>query len=143
MPSGIHAWPRAERESSRLFQSFAPPPFRTFPLRIGILSPSFPPNREPCGVGDFTSKLVPGLIRCGAEVVVLTGLDDTGPDEAGGASVVRVARKWGPGSLLKIARAVRERELDALLVQYAPDLYLCMANSLSSGHGCLKQTATM
>jgi glycosyltransferase involved in cell wall biosynthesis len=35
-----------------------------------------------------------------------------------------VARKWGPGSLLEIARAVRKRELDALLIQYAPDLYL-------------------
>ncbi len=92
-------------------------------MRIGILSPSFPPNREPCGVGDFTKKLVPELVRCGVEVVVLTGFDYTGPDEAGGASVVRVARKWGPGSLLKIARTVREREVEALLVQYAPDLY--------------------
>ncbi len=92
-------------------------------MRIGILSPSFPPNRAPCGVGDFTKKLVPELVRCGVELVVLTSLDYTGPDEADGASVIGISRSWGPGALLKIARAVRERELDALLIQYAPDLY--------------------
>ncbi len=92
-------------------------------MRIGILSPSFPPNREPCGVGDFTNKLVPELVRCGVEVTVLTSDGYTGPGEAGGASVVKVARSWGPGALFKIARTVQERKMAALLVQYAPDLY--------------------
>lgn len=92
-------------------------------MQIGILNPSFPPNREPCGVGDFTNKLVPELVRCGVEVFVLTSDGYTGPDEAGGASVIKVARSWGPSSLFKIARIVRERKMDALLVQYAPDLY--------------------
>lgn len=92
-------------------------------MRIGILSPSYPPNRAPCGIGDFTKKLVPDLIRCGVETVVLTSTDYSGPPESDGSPVVAVSKNWGLGSLFKIAQVVRERSLDALLVQYAPDLY--------------------
>ncbi len=99
-----------------------------FTVRIGILSPSYPPNREPCGIGDFTKKLVPALVRCGVEVRVFTSLDYSGaaqePEpEPEGVSVIPLVREWGPGSLAKIARAARDEKIDALLIQYAPDLY--------------------
>ena len=92
-------------------------------MRIGILSPSYPTNREPCGIGDFTKKLVPDLVRCGVEVRVFTSLDYSGASESDGARVIPLVREWGPGSLAKIARAARDEKIDALLVQYAPDLY--------------------
>ncbi|MEE9276228.1 MAG: glycosyltransferase family 4 protein, partial [bacterium] len=87
------------------------------------LSPSYPPNREPCGVGDFTRMLVPELVRAGAEAAVFTGLDYRGPRESGGVSFLPIARDWTPRALVRLARAAREEKVHALLVQYAPDLY--------------------
>jgi len=92
-------------------------------LRIGILSPSYPPNRAPCGIGDFTKMLVPELVRAGVEVAGFTGEDYGGPGEAEGAKVLRLARGWGPASPTRIARAARDEKIGPLLVQYAPDLY--------------------
>jgi len=92
-------------------------------LRIGVLSPSYPPNVEPCGVGDFTQRLVPELSRAGVEAVILTGLDYRGAERSGGAKVVRVARRWTPGALRRVALLAREEGLHALLVQYVPGLY--------------------
>ena len=92
-------------------------------MRIGILSPSYPPNRAPCSIGDFTKMLVPELVRAGVEVAVFTGEDYGGPGEAEGAKVLRLARGWGPASLTRIARAARDEKIGPLLVQYAPDLY--------------------
>ena len=50
-------------------------------MRIGILSPSYPPNRAPCSIGDFTKMLVPELVRAGVEVAVFTGEDYGGGRE--------------------------------------------------------------
>jgi len=56
-------------------------------------------------------------------VRVFTSLDYSGASESDGARVIPLVREWGPGSLAKIARAARDEKIDALLVQYAPDLY--------------------
>lgn len=92
-------------------------------MRIGILSPNYPPNREPCGIGDFTKMLVPELVRVGVEILVLTSEDYSGPESSDGAKVIRVARNWDLASLRRISKVVRDENIEALLVQYAPDLY--------------------
>ncbi|MBT3350416.1 MAG: glycosyltransferase [Nitrospinaceae bacterium] len=92
-------------------------------MRIGILSPNYPPNREPCGIGDFTKMLVPELVRAGVEVLVLTSEGYSGPEHSDDARVICVAQDWNFSSLRKISRVVRDEKIDALLVQYAPDLY--------------------
>lgn len=93
------------------------------PLRVGILNPSFPPNRQPCGVGDFTRRLASALAEGGAGAVILAGLGYRGPERRPEAKVLRIADAWGPRALAGIARACREEGVHALLVQYAPDLY--------------------
>lgn len=92
-------------------------------MRIAILSPSFPPNLYPCGIGDFTTKLVPDLRRLDVESVIFTSSDYGGPAVCGQIPVRRIARRWTPGALAHLARAAREEKVHALLVQYTPDLY--------------------
>ena len=92
-------------------------------MRIGILSPTYPPNAVPCGVGDFTKMLAPRLAETGLEVRVFAGAGYTGPGEEGGVRVRKIPGGWGPASLGRIARASREEGIGALLVQYAPNLY--------------------
>ncbi len=92
-------------------------------MRIAILSPSFPPNLYPCGIGDFTTRLAPELKRLDVESVIFTSSDYGGPAVCGQIPVRRIARRWTPGALAHLARAAREEKVHALLVQYAPDLY--------------------
>lgn len=92
-------------------------------MRIAILSPSYPPNLAPCGVGDFTRMLVPELVAAGAEVLIFTSEDYSGPKISGKIRVYPVSRRWGPLAMRQVARLAREEKVHALLVQYAPDLY--------------------
>ena len=93
------------------------------PLRLGILNPSFPPNRQPCGVGDFTRLLASALVAGGAETLILAGQGYRGPERRPEGKVLRIADAWGPRALRRVAAACREEGAHALLVQYAPDLY--------------------
>ncbi|MDA1000506.1 MAG: glycosyltransferase [bacterium] len=92
-------------------------------MRIAILSPSYPPNLAPCGVGDFTRMLVSELVAAGADVLIFTSADYSGPKVSGKIRVFPVSRYWGPAAMRQVARLAREEKAHALLVQYAPDLY--------------------
>ena len=85
-------------------------------IRVLFVTGSFPPR--PCGVGDYTAKLVHHLAAYeGLELAVLTSKQTEFRME-GRVQIIPVACGWRFAELGKVVRAIREWHPDIIHVQY-------------------------
>jgi glycosyltransferase involved in cell wall biosynthesis len=92
-------------------------------MRILFVSGEYPPLQG--GVGDFTCQLARACAAAGHEPRVLTRRVTGAPESesAGGVFVHRLAAGWGWTTLGLVARFARERQIDAVDVQYQAAAY--------------------
>lgn len=105
-------------------------------LRVVMVAGSLP--EMPCGVGDHAGRLAAALGEAGAEVHVVTSLDDCISDIPG-VFVRRCVPDWSIRRIPRLIRAIRDIRPDVLHVQYpttgyrhglAPGLLLPLARAL-------------
>lgn len=83
-------------------------------MRVLQVAGSFP--QEPCGIGDYTARLMEALSRRGIETAVLTRRWPISRPE--GVSVIAVTDSWGVRETDRLCAAVREFQPEIIHLQY-------------------------
>lgn len=88
-------------------------------MRIGILSPEFPPRCS--GVADHSAKLGSVLIHYSQSVCVWTA--EKSPKAFADLKVVSIESPWGWGTLGRLIGSMKEWRPDVLVFQYTPQSF--------------------
>jgi glycosyltransferase involved in cell wall biosynthesis len=87
-------------------------------MRIAMVTGSYPP--QPCGVGDYTNRLVHELEAAGVEIEVVTTRT---ADRVATDTVRYVLRKWTLKNWWGALRWMRTRSFDVIHIQYPARFY--------------------
>ncbi len=89
-------------------------------MRVVLVSAEYPPMEG--GVGDYTRRLALALRQQSVDAAVLASAGAIGRDEDR-LEVYPLVRRWGWGSLVTIARFLRQRRFDVVHLQYQTGAY--------------------
>jgi polysaccharide biosynthesis protein PslF len=87
-------------------------------MRVAMVTGSYPP--QPCGVGDYTERLVNELRRAGVAVDVIT---TEALDRDGSIPVHYLLPKWTVSNWLRALRWMRKQKYDLIHIQYPARFY--------------------
>lgn len=88
-------------------------------MRIGMFSPTYPPDR--CGVGDYAFCLLNELIHQGHEVILWSEQNSEDFKKlTRGTTTYHLPRPWTYARLCAIETDIKRENLDFLLFQYTP-----------------------
>lgn len=89
-------------------------------MNVMMITGKYPP--QPCGIGDYTRNLAHRLARLNHRVSVLSSAapaaERAAPDGIDGCEVIRAVSRWDFSALRSILKAIDERSIDVLHVQY-------------------------
>jgi glycosyltransferase involved in cell wall biosynthesis len=89
-------------------------------MKICMIFPTYPPNYQVDGIGDYTRILVQKLRERGHDVYIIASGRYAGND----SKVIKIGGgKWSLKELLKVFRRVREEEFEVVHIQYTPLTY--------------------
>ena len=89
-------------------------------MKICMIFPTYPPNYQVDGIGDYTEILVQKLRDKGHDVYIIASGRYAGNDP----KVIKVGGgSWGLKELMKVFRRVREEEFEVVHMQYTPLTY--------------------
>ncbi|MFC1548563.1 glycosyltransferase family 4 protein [Candidatus Omnitrophota bacterium] len=89
-------------------------------MKVCIIFPTYPPNYQVDGIGDYTRILVEKLRDRGHEVYVIASGRYAGKDE----KVIKVGGgEWSFRELIKVFKKIREEKFDIVHMQYNPATY--------------------
>jgi len=86
-------------------------------MRVAMVTGSFPP--QPCGVGDYTDRLVKELLIAGATVEVVT----TAAGRESESNVRYMLQQWTLRNWWNALRWMRTRSFDVMHIQYPARFY--------------------
>ena len=87
-------------------------------MRIAMVCGSYPP--QPCGIGDYTERLVSELIRSGVDIEVITSAS---PDRALQETIRFQLDNWSGGAWLRTVGEMKKRQYDIVHFQYPARFY--------------------
>ena len=89
-------------------------------MKICMIFPTYPPNYQVDGIGDYTRILVQKLRERGHDVYIIASGRYAGNDP----KVIKIGGgRWGVKELIKVFRRVREEEFEVVNMQYTPLAY--------------------
>lgn len=93
-------------------------------MKIGIVCQNYPPATFEGGVSHYSRLLAEHLLPGGNEVCALTSTEfakpSESPSDAEGVEIVEIRGPWNHLSVFEIRRKIKERRLDAVVLQYSP-----------------------
>jgi glycosyltransferase involved in cell wall biosynthesis len=92
-------------------------------MKIGIVCPSYPPNDQPDGIGDYTQILANTLASRDNDVSVWTRRSYPTDEGEGLVRIIPFCDRWSFRALRLAADLASREKLDVLDIQYAPDMY--------------------
>ena len=87
-------------------------------MRIAMVCGSYPP--QPCGIGDYTERLVSELIRSGVDTEVITSAS---PDRAPQEGIRYQLDNWSSRVWLRTVDEMKNRKYDIVHFQYPARFY--------------------
>ena len=90
-------------------------------MKIIIISPAFPPNRD--GVGDYTFVLADGLADKNEVIIVTSKLKGVKSESKNKFHVIREIDKWGGLDLFHILSICKNFSPELVIIQYVSFMY--------------------
>lgn len=91
-------------------------------MKICMISPTYPPNDVPCGVGDYTHELCEQLAVLGVPVTVVASTAHHLRPSAR-VKVIPFAERWDFRSVAALVRMLCREGFDLVNMQYTPELF--------------------
>ncbi|MFQ5952351.1 MAG: glycosyltransferase family 4 protein [Candidatus Omnitrophota bacterium] len=89
-------------------------------MKICMIFPTYPPNYQVDGIGDYTEALVQKLRERGHDVFVITSGRYAGTD----GKVIKIGGgEWRFRELIKVFKRIRKEKFDVVNMQYTPVTY--------------------
>ena len=96
-------------------------------MNIAIVCPNFPPATFEGGISHYSAHLANHLIRRKHKVCALAS-SEFAPKRSklkdkNGVEIIRIPGPWDYSSIGKIKKVLREKEIESVILQYAPAVY--------------------
>ena len=96
-------------------------------MKIAIICPNFPPATFEGGISHYSSCLAQSLIDRGHKVFAFTSTEFEPPSnntrDSKGVEIVKIPGPWNCFSIDTIRKNASARQMDALILQYAPAVF--------------------
>lgn len=93
-------------------------------MKIAIVCQNYPPATFEGGISHYSALLAENLKRRGHEVIALTSTEYTHSikdnEQVNEIDIIRIEGPWNQITVKKIKEVVKQKEIDAVVLQYAP-----------------------
>ena len=96
-------------------------------MNIAIICPNFPPATFEGGISHYSDCLAQSLLDRGHKVFAFTSTEFVPPNidirKSNGVEIIRIRGPWNYLSIGKIKKSANAKQIDALILQYAPAVF--------------------